>query len=42
MTQALYRKYRPKGWNAVIGQDHVVQTLTNSIKADRVGHAIFC
>ncbi len=39
MTQALYRKYRPKGWNAVIGQDHVVQTLTNSIKADRVGHA---
>ena len=39
MTQALYRKYRPKGWKAVIGQDHVVQTLTNSIKADRVGHA---
>jgi DNA polymerase-3 subunit gamma/tau len=39
MTQALYRKYRPKGWDAVIGQDHVVQTLTNSIKADRVGHA---
>jgi DNA polymerase-3 subunit gamma/tau len=39
MTQALYRKYRPKGWDAVIGQDHIVQTLTNSIKADRVGHA---
>src|SRR5512133_2911104 len=39
MTQALYRKYRPKGWDAVIGQDHVIQTLTNSIKADRVGHA---
>ena len=39
MTQALYRKYRPKGWDAVIGQDHVVQTLINSIKADRVGHA---
>ncbi len=39
MTQALYRKYRPKGWDAVIGQDHVVQTLTNAIKADRVGHA---
>ena len=39
MTQALYRKYRPKQWNAVIGQDHVIQTLTNSIKADRVGHA---
>ena len=39
MTQALYRKYRPQGWDAVIGQDHVVQTLTNAIKADRVGHA---
>jgi DNA polymerase III subunit gamma/tau len=39
MTQALYRKYRPKQWDSVIGQDHVVQTLTNSIKADRVGHA---
>lgn len=39
MTHALYRKYRPKGWDAVVGQDHVVQTLTNSIKADRVGHA---
>ncbi|MBI3172804.1 MAG: DNA polymerase III subunit gamma/tau [Chloroflexi bacterium] len=39
MTQALYRKYRPKGWDTVIGQDHVVQTITNAIKADRVGHA---
>lgn len=39
MTQALYRKYRPKQWDSVIGQEHVVQTLTNSIKADRVGHA---
>ncbi len=39
MTQALYRKYRPKGWDAVVGQDHVVQTLTYSMTADRVGHA---
>lgn len=39
MTQALYRKYRPKQWDSVLGQDHVVQTLTNAIKADRVGHA---
>jgi DNA polymerase-3 subunit gamma/tau len=39
MTQALYRKYRPKGWDAVVGQDHVVQTLTNSVKANRVAHA---
>ncbi len=39
MTQALYRKYRPKGWDEVIGQGHVVQTLKNAIAADRVGHA---
>ena len=39
MTQALYRKYRPQDWTAVMGQDHVVTTLTNAIKADRVGHA---
>ncbi|GAB4548804.1 MAG: hypothetical protein Fur002_25800 [Anaerolineales bacterium] len=39
MTQALYRKYRPKGWDAVIGQDHVVSVITNAIKADRIGHA---
>ena len=39
MSQALYRKYRPKGWNEVIGQEHVVQTLKNAIAADRVGHA---
>src|SRR5512140_2425122 len=39
MTQALYRKYRPKGWDQVVGQGHVVQTLKNAIAADRVGHA---
>ncbi len=39
MTQALYRKYRPRGWDEVIGQGHVVQTLKNAIASDRVGHA---
>ena len=39
MSQALYRKYRPKGWDQVIGQEHVVQTLKNAIRKDRVGHA---
>jgi len=39
MTQALYRKYRPKEWNEVVGQDHIVQTLKNAIAADRVAHA---
>ncbi len=39
MTQALYRKYRPKEWAEVMGQDHIVQTLKNAIAADRVAHA---
>lgn len=39
MTQALYRKYRPQAWEAVVGQDHVVTTLRNAIAADRVAHA---
>jgi DNA polymerase-3 subunit gamma/tau len=39
MTQALYRKYRPKEWDQVVGQDHVVQTLKNAIAGDRVAHA---
>src|SRR5512142_1459104 len=39
MSQALYRKYRPKEWGEVIGQDHIVTTLKNAIAADRVAHA---
>jgi DNA polymerase-3 subunit gamma/tau len=39
MSQALYRKYRPKKWDEVVGQDHVVTTLKNAIAADRVAHA---
>jgi len=39
MTQALYRKWRPLLWDEVVGQQHVVQTLTNAVRADRVGHA---
>jgi DNA polymerase III subunit gamma/tau len=39
MTQALYRKYRPKEWAEVVGQNHVVTTLKNAIAADRVAHA---
>ena len=39
MSQALYRKYRPKEWDEVMGQDHIVTTLKNAIAADRVAHA---
>lgn len=35
----LYRKYRPKDWDEVIGQEHVVRTLTNALKLGRVSHA---
>ena len=36
---ALYRKFRPKNFSEVVGQDHVVQTLKNQIKSGRIGHA---
>lgn len=40
---ALYRKFRPDNFEDVKGQDHIVTTLKNQIKADRVGHAyLFC
>ncbi|MGN0342956.1 MAG: DNA polymerase III subunit gamma/tau [Roseburia sp.] len=40
---ALYRKFRPQEFEDVKGQDHIVTTLKNQIKADRVGHAyLFC
>ena len=32
MYQTLYRKYRPKNFDEVVGQDVVVKTLKNSIK----------
>ena len=41
--QALYRKFRPDNFADVKGQEHIVTTLQNQIKADRVGHAyLFC
>ncbi|MBO4901879.1 MAG: DNA polymerase III subunit gamma/tau [Lachnospiraceae bacterium] len=36
---ALYRKWRPERFEDVKGQDHIVTTLRNQIKADRIGHA---
>ena len=41
--QALYRKYRPKCFEDVIGQDHIINTLASQIKANKVVHAyLFC
>ncbi len=39
MYQVLYRKYRPKVFSDVYGQDHVTSTLKNEIKNGRVSHA---
>lgn len=40
---ALYRKFRPDNFRDVKGQDHIVTTLTNQIRANRIGHAyLFC
>ena len=40
---ALYRKFRPAEFADVKGQDHIITTLQNQIKANRIGHAyLFC
>ena len=39
MYQAMYRKYRPKIFGDVFGQDKIVKTLSNAIKSDRISHA---
>ena len=35
----LYRKYRPQSFSEVVGQEHIVQTLTNSISGKNISHA---
>ncbi len=39
MKLALYRKYRPKTFDEVLGQDHIVDVLKGAVKAGRIGHA---
>lgn len=39
MYQVLYRKYRPKVFADVYGQEHITSTLINEIKEGRVSHA---
>ncbi|NCA92471.1 DNA polymerase III subunit gamma/tau [bacterium] len=36
---SIYRKFRPNTFDKVIGQEHIVRTLTNQIESGRVGHA---
>lgn len=43
MAESLYRKYRPKTFDDVVGQDHIIKTLQNSIQNNKVSHAyLFC
>lgn len=39
MGQALYRKYRSRSLQELVGQEHVTQTLDRAIKAGRISHA---
>ncbi len=36
--KAFYRTYRPTSFNEVVGQDHIVKTLVNLIKMDKIFH----
>ena len=43
MNLALYREFRPKNFDEVIGQDYIIKTLKNQIKTNRLTHAyLFC
>ncbi|HSE61306.1 MAG TPA: DNA polymerase III subunit gamma/tau [Candidatus Saccharimonadales bacterium] len=39
MGQALYRKYRSRSLDELVGQEHITQTLARALKAGRVSHA---
>ncbi len=40
---ALYRKWRPLVFEDVVEQEHVVRTIKNTVKSERIGHAyLFC
>ena len=39
MAEALYRKYRPETFKEVLGQDHIVSVLEDSIQMGNVAHA---
>ena len=39
MYQALYRKWRPKTFDEVIGQEHITETLKNQVRTGHLSHA---
>lgn len=43
MHQALYRVYRPKTFEDIVGQEHITSVLKNQVAEDTVNHAyLFC
>ena len=43
MSLALYREFRPKTFDDVIGQDYIIKTLKNQVKSNNLSHAyLFC
>lgn len=38
--QVIARKYRPQSFDQMVGQNHITQTLNNSLKNDRLPHAL--
>ncbi len=42
-SEVYYRKWRPQGFNEVVGQEHVTTTLARAVNQGRVGHSyLFC
>ena len=41
--KALYRTYRPTNFDEVAGQQHIVKTLQNAVRQNKIAHAyLFC
>ncbi|MFA0777052.1 MAG: hypothetical protein PVTTEEND_000766 [Candidatus Fervidibacter sp.] len=41
--ETLYRKYRPRRFSEVVGQEHIVRALRNALSSGRIAHAfLFC
>jgi DNA polymerase-3 subunit gamma/tau len=39
MGQALYRKYRSKSLDEIVGQEHIITALRSALKQGRISHA---
>ena len=39
--QVIARRWRPKQFDELVGQDHIVRTLSNAIESQRIAHAYY-